>query len=40
LRGAEALRRLWDSAETLPRPDELEAPERWVERVMSDAPAA
>jgi coenzyme F420 biosynthesis associated uncharacterized protein len=39
LRGAEALRRLWDSAETLPRPDELEAPERWVDRVMT-GPAA
>jgi coenzyme F420 biosynthesis associated uncharacterized protein len=33
-RGAEALRRLWESAETLPRADELEAPDRWIARVL------
>ncbi|HEY3523910.1 MAG TPA: zinc-dependent metalloprotease, partial [Candidatus Limnocylindrales bacterium] len=38
-RGSEALRRLWESPETLPRPDELEAPERWVARVMPAASA-
>ena len=32
--GPVALRRLWDGPDTLPRPDELEAPERWVARVL------
>jgi coenzyme F420 biosynthesis associated uncharacterized protein len=32
--GPAALRRLWDGPETLPREDELGAPERWVRRVM------
>jgi coenzyme F420 biosynthesis associated uncharacterized protein len=38
-RGREALRRLWDGPETLPRPDEIEVPARWITRVM-DAPPA
>jgi uncharacterized protein (DUF2342 family) len=38
-RGPAALRRLWDGPETLPRPGEIEAPERWIARVL-DAPAA
>ncbi len=38
-RGPTALRRLWDGPETLPRPEEIEAPERWIARVL-DAPAA
>ena len=33
--GPAALRRLWDGPETLPTEDELEAPERWVARVMT-----
>jgi coenzyme F420 biosynthesis associated uncharacterized protein len=33
LAGAAALRRLWDSPDTLPRPDELERPEAWVQRM-------
>ena len=37
-RGPEALRRLWDGPETLPREGEIEAPERWIARVL-DAPA-
>jgi coenzyme F420 biosynthesis associated uncharacterized protein len=36
-RGPEALRRLWEGPETLPRPDEIGAPERWIARVL-DAP--
>ncbi len=39
LRGAEALRRLWESPESLPRPEELDGPERWVERVMGSPSA-
>ena len=35
LAGPAALRRLWDGPETLPTEDELEAPERWVARVMA-----
>ena len=35
LAGPLALRRIWDSPETLPRDDELEAPSRWVARVLS-----
>jgi coenzyme F420 biosynthesis associated uncharacterized protein len=37
-RGPAALTRLWEGPETLPRDGEIEAPERWVTRVM-DAPA-
>jgi len=32
--GPAALRRLWEGPETLPRSDELEAPGRWIARVM------
>ncbi len=35
--GPMALRRLWDSPETLARDDELEHPERWVRRVLGTA---
>ena len=38
-RGPEALRRLWDGPETLPRDGEIESPDRWISRVL-DAPAA
>jgi putative hydrolase len=37
-RGASALARLWEGPETLPRADEIEAPERWIARVL-DEPA-
>lgn len=33
-RGAEALRALWLSPETLPLPEEIDTPSRWVARVM------
>jgi coenzyme F420 biosynthesis associated uncharacterized protein len=33
-RGREALERLWESPETLPRPEEIEAPQRWIARVL------
>jgi coenzyme F420 biosynthesis associated uncharacterized protein len=33
-RGPEALRRLWDGPETLPREGEIEAPDRWITRVL------
>ncbi len=33
LAGATALRRLWDGPETLPTPEEIDAPEAWVERM-------
>ena len=33
LAGAAALRRLWDGPETLPRPEEIEAPATWVRRM-------
>ena len=33
-RGPEALVRLWDGPETLPRAGEIEAPERWISRVL------
>jgi coenzyme F420 biosynthesis associated uncharacterized protein len=36
-RGPEALRRLWDGPETLPRDGEIEVPERWLSRVMDGA---
>jgi coenzyme F420 biosynthesis associated uncharacterized protein len=38
-RGSEALRRLWDSPDSLPQPDELDAPERWIQRVLGGATA-
>ena len=31
--GAAALRRLWDGPETLPTPDEIETPSRWLARM-------
>jgi coenzyme F420 biosynthesis associated uncharacterized protein len=37
-RGATALTHLWDGPETLPLPDEIDAPDRWIARVL-DAPA-
>jgi coenzyme F420 biosynthesis associated uncharacterized protein len=37
-RGPEALRRLWDGPQTLPRPGEIEAPERWIARVFDATP--
>ena len=33
-RGPAALARLWEGPETLPRPGEIEAPERWLARVL------
>jgi coenzyme F420 biosynthesis associated uncharacterized protein len=33
LGGAEAMRRLWDGPETLPTPEEIEAPDAWVRRM-------
>ncbi len=33
-RGAPALARLWEGPETLPRAGEIEAPERWIARVL------
>lgn len=36
--GAAALRRLWESPETLPTPEELEHPEAWVSRMGLDGP--
>jgi coenzyme F420 biosynthesis associated uncharacterized protein len=33
--GPAALRRLWEGPETLPRDGEIEAPERWLARVMT-----
>ena len=35
--GPSALRRLWESPDTLPTSEEIETPERWVARVMSAA---
>jgi coenzyme F420 biosynthesis associated uncharacterized protein len=32
--GPEALRRIWESPETLPRDGEIEDPDRWIARVM------
>jgi uncharacterized protein (DUF2342 family) len=34
-RGSEALTRLWEGPETLPRDGEIEAPERWIARVLN-----
>ena len=39
VRGSEALRRLWESPDTLPQPDELDAPARWVARVLDGSNA-
>ena len=39
-RGPEALTRLWDGPETLPRDGEIEGPERWIARVLDGRPAA
>jgi len=36
-RGAAALSRLWEGPETLPRDGEIEAPERWMARVLDGA---
>jgi uncharacterized protein (DUF2342 family) len=33
-RGSVALGRLWEGPETLPRDGEIEAPERWIARVL------
>jgi len=38
-RGPMALARLWVGPETLPRDGEIEAPERWIARVLDGAPA-
>jgi putative hydrolase len=35
-RGAEALRTLWRGPETLPRPEEIDQPSRWVARVLPE----
>lgn len=37
-RGREALRRLWDGPESLPREGEIETPERWIARVLDRRP--
>jgi coenzyme F420 biosynthesis associated uncharacterized protein len=38
--GPDALRRIWESPETLPRDGEIEEPDRWIARVMrGEAPA-
>jgi uncharacterized protein (DUF2342 family) len=36
--GAAALRRLWDGPETMPTPEEIEAPDAWVRRMGLDRP--
>ncbi len=38
-RGKVALARLWDGPETLPREGEIDAPERWIARVLDGAAA-
>ncbi len=38
-RGRAALARLWDGPETLPRDGEIEAPTRWIARVLDSVPA-
>jgi coenzyme F420 biosynthesis associated uncharacterized protein len=38
-RGSTALTRLWEGPETLPRDGEIDAPERWIERVLDGSPA-
>jgi putative hydrolase len=37
--GVEALNRVWSSPEALPTNDELERPERWLERMGAPAPS-
>ena len=37
--GPEALRRLWEGPETLPRPGEIDAPRRWLDRVLGGGAA-
>jgi putative hydrolase len=37
-RGAAALRRLWDGPDSLPRDGEIEAPARWIARVLDGTP--
>ena len=39
LRGPAALAHLWEGPETLPRPAEIDAPERWIARVLDGAAA-
>ncbi len=39
-RGPEALTRLWDGPESLPREGEIEHPERWISRVVDAAPGS
>ena len=39
LRGSTALARLWEGPETLPRDGEIEAPDRWIARVLDGSPA-
>ena len=38
-RGPAALARLWEGPETLPRDGEIDAPERWIARVLDGSPA-
>jgi coenzyme F420 biosynthesis associated uncharacterized protein len=38
-RGSTALTRLWEGPETLPRDGEIDAPERWIARVLDGSPA-
>jgi coenzyme F420 biosynthesis associated uncharacterized protein len=38
-RGAPALARLWEGPQTLPRDGEIEAPQRWIARVLDGSPA-
>jgi coenzyme F420 biosynthesis associated uncharacterized protein len=38
-RGPDALRMLWAGPESLPRDGEIEAPERWISRVLDGVPA-
>ena len=39
-RGPEALTRLWDGPESLPREGEIERPERWISRVLDASPGS
>jgi putative hydrolase len=38
-RGSEALARLWEGPHTLPRDGEIDAPDRWIARVLDGSPA-
>ena len=38
-RGSAALARLWDGPHTLPRDGEIDAPDRWIARVLDGSPA-